>query len=91
MNFLSVNTEKYNLPFKMSKLKDSLHKCNDTAAGPDDIHYQILKYLPPDTLETLLNIMYEIWHTGKFPEDWHKTVIIPISKQGKEKTGGNKL
>ena len=70
----------------MSELKDSLHKCNDTAAAPDDIHYQILKHLLPDALETLLNIMNEIWRTGKFPEDWHKSVIIPIPKPGKDKT-----
>ena len=43
LNFQTLNTEKYNLPFKMSELKDSLHKCNDTAAGLDDIYYQILK------------------------------------------------
>ena len=70
----------------MSELKDFLYKCNNTAAGPDDIHYQILKHLPPDALETLLNIMNEIWRNGKFPEDWHKAVIIPISKPGKDKT-----
>ena len=86
LNFQSLNNEKYNLPFSISELKDSLNKCNDTAAGPDDIHYQILKHLPPDALETLLNILNDIWHTGKFPEDWHKAVIIPIPKPGKDKT-----
>ena len=86
-NFLSLNTEKYNLPFIMSELKDSLHKCNNTAAGPDDIHYQINKHLPPDAVETLLDIMNEIWRTGNFTEDWHKAVIIPIPKPGKDKTG----
>ncbi|MES9994020.1 MAG: reverse transcriptase domain-containing protein, partial [Candidatus Thiodiazotropha sp.] len=86
LNFQSLNNEKYNRPFSISELKDSLHKCNDTAAGPDDIHYQIIKHLPPDALETLLNIMNDIWDTGNFPEDWHKAVIIPIPKPGKDKT-----
>ena len=67
----------------MSGLKDFLHKCNDTAAGLDDIHYQILKHLPPDALETLLNIINEIWRPGRFLEDWHKAVIISIPTPGK--------
>ena len=33
-----------------------------------------------------MNILNEIWRTGKFPEDWHKAVIIPIPKPGKDKT-----
>ena len=86
LNFQSQNNEKYNLPFKLSELKNSLDKSHDTTAGPDDIHYQILKHLPSDALETLLNIMNEIWRTGEFPEDWHKAVIIPIPKPGKDKT-----
>ena len=86
LNFQSQNNEKYNLPFKLSELKNSFDKSKDTTAGPDDIHYQILKHLLSDALETLLNIMNEIWRTGKFPEDWHKTVIIPIPKPGKDKT-----
>ncbi|MCU7800748.1 MAG: reverse transcriptase-like protein [gamma proteobacterium symbiont of Lucinoma myriamae] len=86
LNFRSTNNEKYNLPFKMSELKESLQKSNDTAAGSDNIHYQILKHLPHNALEILLNIFNEIWKTGKFPEDWNKAVIIPLPKPGKDKT-----
>ena len=89
LNFQSRNNEKYNLPFKLSELKNSLDKCNDTTAGPDDIHNQILKHLPSDALETLLTIMNEIWRTGKFTEDWHKAVI-PIPRPGKDKTEATK-
>ena len=60
LNFQSQNNEKYNLPFKLSELKNSLDRSKDTTAGPDDIHYQILKHLPFDALETLLNIMNEM-------------------------------
>ena len=84
LNFQSQNSEKYNLPFKLSELKNSLDKSHDTTAGPDcGMHYQILKHLPSDALKTLLNIMNEIWRTGKFPEE---SVIIPIPKLGKNKT-----
>ena len=53
-------------------------KCNDTA--PDDIHYHTLKHL--HALETLFNIMNEIWSTGNFPEEWHKA-NYPYSQTGK--------
>ena len=72
LNFQSRNNEKYNLPFKLSELKNSLDKSHDTTAGPDDIHYQILKHLPSDALETLLNIMNGIWRTEK---NFHRTGI----------------
>ena len=76
---MSLNHEKYNVPFTASELLDALHKSHDTAAGPDGIHYQILK------LETLLNIL-NIWITGKFPKDWSKATIIPIPKPNKDHT-----
>ena len=83
---MSLNHEKYNVPFTASELLDALHKSCDTAAGPDDIHYQILKHLPDNALETLLNILNDIWITGKFPKDWSKAMIIPIPKPNKDHT-----
>ena len=44
----------------------------------------MLKHLPENSLETLLNIFYYIWTTGKFPEDWIYATIIPIPKPGKD-------
>ena len=78
LNFQSQNNEKYNFPLNLSELKNSLDRSKDTAAGPDDIHYLILKHLPSDALGTLLNIMKEIMRTGEFPEDWRPTREHPI-------------
>ena len=86
LNFMSLNHEKYNVPFTASELLDALHKSHDTATGPDDIHYQILKHLPDNALKTLLNILNDIWITGKFPKDWSKAMIIPIPKPNKDHT-----
>ena len=44
----------------------------------------MLKHLPENSLETLLNIFNYIWTTGKFPEDWTLATIIPIPKPGKD-------
>ena len=83
---MSLNDEKYNSPFTFSELSDALHKSRDTATGPDDIHYQILKHLPNRTLKTLFNILNDIWFTGKFPKDWSKATIIPTPKPNKDHT-----
>ena len=44
----------------------------------------MLKHLPENSLETLLNIFNCIWTTGKFPEDWTYATIIPLPNPGKD-------
>ena len=46
MKFTSDNTEEYNQPFSLLELKQALQKSNDSAVGPDDIHYKLLTNLP---------------------------------------------
>ena len=55
----------------------------DTATGPDDIHYQMLKHLET-ALDTLLHIFNGIWTTGVFPESWRLATVIPIPKPRKD-------
>ena len=76
MNFKSQNNEIYNKDFN---LDETIQLSHDSATGPDEIHYQMLKHLPDTSLEILLNIFNYIWTTGKFPEDW-----ISIPKPGKD-------
>ena len=84
LNFKSSNNEEYNNPFNLDELKDAINKSHDTATGPDEIHYQMLKHLPPKSLKTLLAIFNDIWETGNFPESWELATIIPIPKPGKD-------
>ena len=67
LNFTSNNEEDYNTPFSLDELHKSLRQSNDTACGPDLIHYQLLKHLPQSTLTLLLSIFNSIWDTGKLP------------------------
>ena len=60
LKFKSSNCENYNNPFSLDELTDAIFK-SDTAVGPDDVHYQMLKHLPNDALLTLLNILNTIW------------------------------
>ena len=70
LNFKSNNNENYNSPFSIDELKTSLSKAHDTASGPDEIHYQLLKHLPDDCLKTLLKLMNDIWASGELPAIW---------------------
>ena len=51
LNFKSSNTEEYNNPFNLVELKEAINKSHDTATGPDEVHYQMLKHLPPKSLQ----------------------------------------
>ena len=79
LHFKSQNNEIYN---KDLNLDEQLP--HDSATGPDETHYQMIKHLPDTSLETLLNIFNYIWTTGKFPDGWQYATIIPIPKPGKD-------
>ena len=60
LNFKSKNLEEYNRPFSLDELRKSLDKAHDTACGPNDIHFQLLKHLPESEFQTLLDLMHDI-------------------------------
>ena len=86
LNFNSKQPLAYNKDFSLVELRDSLDKSQDTSAGPDQIHYQLLKHLPQESLQILLDIFNHIFATNKFPDSWREATIIPIPKPGKDHT-----
>ena len=48
----------------MRDLKRSLKKSNNSSPGPDQIHYEILRHLPIETLHILLDIINETWKSN---------------------------
>ena len=81
LNFTSSNNEDYNSLFNITELIYAIAISKDTATGPNDIHYQMLKHLSESALDTLLHIFNGIWTTGVFPESWPQLYLFP--KQGK--------
>ena len=63
---------------------NAISKAHDTATGPHEVHYQMLKHLPPKSLQALLDIFNDMWETGTFPESWELATIIQIPKPGKD-------
>ena len=84
INFNSNEEESYNGPFSLFELQTSLRQAKDTATGPDDIHYQLLKHLPRESLLVLLDIFNNIWSSGEFPDCWREATVIPLPKPGKD-------
>ena len=55
-------------------------------AGPNEIHYQLLKHLPNSSQLLLLNIFNKIWISDNFLSDWRKAIVMPVPKTGKDLT-----
>ena len=67
-------------PFSLEELQDTLHIAHDTSAGPNEIHYQLLKHLPNSSQLLLLNIFNKIWISDNFLSDWRKAIVMPVPK-----------
>ena len=80
------NLETYNNSFSMYELTSAISKSHDSAVGPDDMHYQMLKHLPGAALETLLHVSNDVWISGNFPESWRTSTVIPVLKAGKDES-----
>ena len=84
LDFSSDNLEDYNLPFTIVELRESLLKAHDSAAGLDEIHYQLLKHLSDNALQVVLQLFNLIWISDTFPTSWRQAEVIPIPKPGKD-------
>ena len=78
--------EYYNKPISLNEIEEAIKIAKDSAAGPDNIHYQLLKHLPNSAIITLLHIFNDIFSKGNFPSSWREANIIPIPKPGKDST-----
>jgi len=76
-------------PFSLDELRDAISKSHDSAVGPDDIHYQMLKHLPPNAVNALLETLNNIWFAGNFPPSWRTSTVIPIPKPAKDASNSN--
>jgi len=46
----------------------------------------MLKHLPHNAKQSLLDILNSVWCSGKFPSGCQTSTVIPIPKPGKDKT-----
>ena len=59
-------------------------KTNKTSGG-DEILAEVFKILKEDAIKVLQSIRQQIWKTQQKPQDWKKSVLIPVPKKGNTK------
>ena len=59
------------------------------ASEVDGIPAQLFQILKDDVLKVLRSICQQIWKTQQWPQDWKKSVFIPIPKKGNAKECSN--
>ena len=59
------------------------------ASGSDGIPVEIFRILKDDAVKVLHSICQQIWKTQQWPQDWKRSVFIPIPKKGNVKECSN--
>ena len=52
------------------------------ASGGDGIPVGLLQTLKDDAVKVLHSICQQIWKTSQWPQDWKRSIFIPIPKKG---------
>ena len=59
------------------------------ACGGDGIPVELFQILKDDVVKVLHSICQQIWKTQQWPQDWYRSVFIPIPKKGNTKESSN--
>ena len=59
------------------------------ASGGDGIPVELFQILKDDAVKMLHSICQKIWKTQQWPQDWKRSVFIPIPKKGNAKECSN--
>ena len=59
------------------------------ASGGDGIPAELFQILKDDAVKVLHSICQQIWKTQHWPQDWKRSVYIPIPKKGNVKECSN--
>ena len=59
------------------------------ASGGDGIPVEVFQFIKDDAVKVLHSICQQIWKTQQWPQDWERSVFIPIPKKGNAKECSN--
>ena len=59
------------------------------ASGGDGIAVELFQILKDNAVKVLHSICQQIWKTHQWPQDWKRSVFLPIPKKGNAKECSN--
>ena len=59
------------------------------ASGGDGISVKLFQILKDDAVKVLHSMCQQVWKTQQWPQDWKRSVFIPIPKKGNAKECSN--
>ena len=59
------------------------------ASGGDGIPAELFQILKDDAMKVLHSVCHQGWKTQQWPQDWERSVFIPIPKKGNAKEWSN--
>ena len=82
-----THLEPDNLEFEVKWALGSI--TTNKASGGDGIPAELFQVLKDDAVKLLHSICQQIWKTQQWPQDWKRSVFIPIPKKGNTKDCSN--
>ena len=82
-----TNLEPYILKYEIKWALESITM--NKARGGDGIPVELFQILKDDAVKVLHSICQQIWKTHQCPQDWKRSVFIPIPKKGNAKECSN--
>ena len=86
-NFVITHLEPDILECEVKWALESITK--NKAIGGDGIPVELFQTLKDDAVKMLHSICHQIWKTQQLPQDWKRSVFIPIPKKGNAKERSN--
>ena len=91
-NILSGSGYRFDIQLLIANIVfDSIYKwalesiTMNKASGGDGIPVELFQIPKDDAMKVLHSICQQIWKTKQWPQDWKRSVFIPIPKKGNAK------
>lgn len=79
-NFDDYKYKELDEEFSMKEMLIALQNTKDSSPGPDGFKYKIYKKLDLNLQKMLLKLYNMVWFSGKRPDSWKISHVIPIPK-----------